>query len=451
MKITSSIVALLLLGLSGCGQQAMPPRLQLAQEIESTWVETILHAWYPRVVDQEYGGYLTRFDYQWQLLPQQPKMIVTQARHVWTTAKAAQELPDDPRYRSAATHGFRYLKTIMWDTQYGGFYQLRTQEGETPDSGERDEKRTYGNAFGLYAVAAYYELTHDPEALDFAQQIFQWLEDHAYDPVYGGYYQHLRRDGRVIERPAGAEPRNVTGLKDQNTSIHLLEAFTELYKVWPDTLVRQRLLEMLHLIRDTIITDRGHLVMFFQPDWTPVSFQDSTKAFIRQNYYVDHVSFGHDVETAFLMLEASHVLGIEEDELTLTVAKRMVDHALANGWDHEFGGIFDVGYYFAGEDSLTILTDHKTWWSQVEALNAFLMMSLLFPDEEIYYQRFLQQWHFIDTFLIDHQHGGVYPRPIARHEDAKTANKAQEWKGSYHNSRALMNSVRMLKQQELPF
>ncbi len=103
-----------------------------------------------------------------------------------------------------------------------------------------------------------------------------------------------------------------TGYKDQNSSIHLLEALTELYAVWPDPLVRERLDEMLRLIRDVITTPKGNLVLFLQPDWTPVSFRDSSEAVVLKHRYVDHVSFGHDVETAYLMLEASHALGLKE-------------------------------------------------------------------------------------------------------------------------------------------
>ncbi len=428
---------------------AEPSRQQLAQDIESVWVNDILHAWYPRCVDEGFGGYLTRFDYQWQPLEPQHKMIVTQARHVWTASKAAHEYPDDPRYRSAAEHGYHFLKQSMWDSAYGGFYQLCNQKGENITKG--NEKTTYGNAFGLYGVSAYYELTGDPGALEFAKEIFYWIDKHAHDPAYGGYFQNLRRDGSVLPRGAESELASIAGLKDQNSSIHVLEAFTELYRVWPDTLLKRRLTEMLLLIRDTITTDKGHMNLFFEADWTPISHKDSSEAYIRENYYLDHVSFGHDVETAFLMLEASHVLGIENDERTLLVARRMVDHALANAWDEIYGGLFDEGYYFKGDEDLTILSDHKSWWSQMEALNSFLMMSLIFPEKELYFERFLQQWQFINTYLVDHKYGGVYPRPIARHPEANTARKAQEWKGPYHTSRALENCVHMLKTNELPF
>jgi mannobiose 2-epimerase len=338
----------------------------------------------------------------------------------------------------------------MWDGEYGGFYQLRAQDGRAPDGRNPDGKTSYGNAFGLYAVSAYYELTHEPAALEFAQQIFNWFEHFAYDREYGGYFQNFNRQGEILDT---SENRGFTAgrSKDQNTSIHVLEALTELYKVWPDELVRARLLQMLEIIRDTITTEKRSLTLFLEQDWRPISHQDSSETYIREHIYRDHVSSGHDVETAFLMLEASHVLGLREDERTLMVAKKMVDHALAQVWDKEYGGIFDVSFYFKGDDHATIINDHKSWWAQVEAMNAFLMMSLLFPENSLYYERFKQQWDFIDAYLIDHEYGDVYAQSIERHDEAKRGSKSNIWKGAYHTSRALMSCVRMLRDNELPF
>jgi mannobiose 2-epimerase len=143
----------------------------------------------------------------------------------------------------------------------------------------------------------------------------------------------MKRDGSVIHRDGSVPSTDDLGYKDQNSSIHLLEAFTELYQVWRDPLVAERLKEMLFLIRDTIVDDKGSLILFLHPDWTPVSFRDSSEEVILKHRNLDHVSFGHDVETAFLLLEASHVAGIDNDTATLRIAKKMVDHSIRNGWD----------------------------------------------------------------------------------------------------------------------
>lgn len=236
------------------------------------------------------------------------------------------------------------------------------------------------------------------------------------------------------------------GYKDQNSSIHLLEAFTELYQVWPDPLVRERLEEMLVLIRDTMVTDKGYLTLFLTPDWKPISFRDSTEEAIRKHHHIDEVSFGHDIETAYLMLEASHVLGLEHDSKTMQVAKKMADHTIENGFDHTVGGFYDGGYYFKGKDDITILRDSKNWWAQAEGLNTLLLMADLYPnDEKQYFDLFRKQWDYIDKYLIDHEHGDWYPGGIDKEPKQKTALKAQVWKASYHQFRALANVLKRLR------
>lgn len=407
----------------------------IISEVERALSTGLFERWYPLAVDSVHGGFLSTFDYRFEPVEPQNKMIVTQARHVWSTAKASQFYPDDPRYLPASAHGFAFLRDVMWDREHGGFYDVVTREGEVLTG--RDgaiRKLAYGNAFAIYGLAAYYRAAGDAAALDLAREAFMWLERHSHDPVYGGYNQFLEADGTIMRGGYGMETP-----KDQNSSIHLLEAFTELYQAWPDDLVRERLQEMLVIVRDTITTDRGYLTLFFKEDWTPISYRDSSEAVRSEHYAVDHVSFGHDVETAFLMLEASHVLGLENDTATLTVAKRMVDHALRTGWDEAVGGFYDRGYYFAGDQDLTVIADSKNWWAQAEGLNTLLLMSELFPDDEMRYgERFLKQWEYIKTYLLDHENGGWYEGGLDKEPEWKTRNKGHIWKGSYHTGRSLM-------------
>jgi len=228
-----------------------------------------------------------------------------------------------------------------------------------------------------------------------------------------------------------------------------LEAFTELYSVWPDTLVRQRLQEMLLLIRDKITSARGNLTLFFTPDWTPVSFSDSSEAVILKHKYLDHVSFGHDVETAYLMLEASHALGLENDSITLMRGKKMVDHALRNGWDKTIGGFYDEGYYFKNRDTIAIIFDSKNWWAQAEGLNTLLLMADQFPGDEMhYYEKFKQLWNYVQTYLIDHVNGDWYEEGLDKEPQRKTALKGHIWKGTYHTFRALSNCINRLKEDK---
>jgi cellobiose epimerase len=435
---------LVLTVLEGCTTTApQDAKQRVLSEMEFSMKEELLDVWYPRSFDQEYGGFLSTFTYDFKPEGEQDKMIVSQARHLWTNSKAALIYPDVKTYRDGAALGFKFLRDVMWDQSYGGFYTLVDRQGNVKGG---DEKTAYGNAFGIYALAAHYATSKDTAALQLAQKAFRWLEKNSHDPVHKGYFQHLTRTGTPILRSPSTDSKFETGYKDQNSSIHLLEAFTELYHVWPDSLLRARLQEMLVLIRDTIVQPKGYMVLFFHPDWTPVSYRDSSQEVSREHFSLDHVSFGHDVETAFLMLEASHVLGISNDSITLKVSKKMVDHALENGWDKEVGGFYDGGYYFNGHMGITIVQDSKNWWSQAEGLNTLLMMAELFPkDDHNYVDKFIQLWNYTNQYVIDHEHGEWYPGGLDKEPDQKTALKGHIWKASYHQFRSLMNCVERLK------
>jgi N-acyl-D-glucosamine 2-epimerase len=290
------------------------------------------------------------------------------------------------------------------------------------------EKHAYGISFGIYASAAAYRSTKDKAALDLAKRAFLWLDDRAHDAVNGGYYEALTQDGKPILAAPSPGKRDFIGttygFKSMNTHIHLLEAITELHKAWPNPKVRKRLEELFKVVRDKIYVDPGCLNQFFNPDWRPVPDLDS---------------FGHDIETAFLLIEAAEELGIPHDKKTMLAAKRLVDHALEVGWDDKNGGFYDRGI------ALGEATERdKIWWTQAEGLNALSLMRELYPSQEQKYGiAFKKQWAFIQNHQVDQQALGwitnLHPDGTAIPDQPKST----MWKDPYHQGRALMNvSVR---------
>lgn len=416
-------------------------RTALADTMQAS-LTPLLETWYPRVVDSVHGGFVSTFGPQWESTGPHNKMIVTQARHVWTASRAADFGIRPDRMVAIAEHGVEFLEDEMWDETNGGFHSLVTREGTVTSGGGAftDVKTSYGNAFAIYGLAAFHDVTGNPAALNLAQQTFRWLDEHAYDSEQGGYFRAVRDDGTPYVDGFGEYPS-----KDQNTSIHLLEAFAALYHVWPDSTLRARLREMRTIVRDTMVTDRGYLRLFFRRDWTPVSYRDSTEAVRRENYQFDHVSFGHDVETAVLLLEAERALG-EVTDTTRAVAKRMVDHALATGWDPENGGFYDGGYYPVRNGPIDIVQETKEWWVQAEGIQSLALMARLYPAaDRNYLGRLELLWAYCNQHLIDHEYGGWYRSGLDQSPDQKTAPKATIWKGNYHTVRALMNTVRRLR------
>ena len=402
--------------------------------------------WYPKTIDSLNGGFWSDFDYQWKKKGKQNKFLVSQARHVWTAATLT-EFHNDERYTKIAAHGVEFLKNKMWDSLNGGFHSLFEIGGDSLQL-LSNGKSAYGNSFAIYGLATYYKVSKDTLALELAKKTFHWLEEHARDSVYGGYFDVLAQDGSWLLKIAENNKNYPSFIrkdwKDQNSSIHLLESYTSLYEVWPDELLKKRLQELLILIRDTITTEKGHLTLHLHRDWTPVSLRDSSEAYRKDHFYLDHVSFGHDIETAFLMLEASHVLGLENDSTTHSIAKKMVDHGIKNGWDKDIGGFFEGGYYF-DQDICSVENKSKIWWTQAECLNSLLLLAQLYPEEKRYHELFERQWSYIQDHMVDKMHGGWFSEGLDSNPQAREGAKAHIWKVNYHNLRSLINVSKMLK------
>ena len=320
-------------------------------------------------------------------------------------------------------HGVEYLKNVMWDKQNGGFFWGLDDDGRiTAEFG--DAKELYGIGFCIYGAAAAYQATGDPQALELAKNGFLWIDKYAHDPSHGGYFEWLTRDGtpvipKVVDGTVATNPIGPINYKSMNTHIHLLEAFTQLYQVWPDSTLRARIEELLAIVRDKICVEPGVMNLYFTNAWQPIP---------------DHDSYGHDVETAYLMLETDEVLHKKADEHTERMAKMLVDHVLAYGWDGKNGGFFREGTTFGKpEDTM------KEWWIQMEGLNALLMMHERYgAGDSKYFQRFLEQWAFISKHTIDARFHGDFNLTTADGTPV-SEDKGSIWKAAYHDGRAFWN------------
>jgi mannobiose 2-epimerase len=443
------LLAILPLLLTSCLSRPNMKRQKLASRMEKSLFGDLIDHWYPLDVDTVYGGFISDLDYDWAVSDgPQFKALVQQARHIWATSFLYQAYPGREEFLGYAAQGFRFLKGRMWDPEYGGFFTFCERDG-VPREEAINDKRIYGQAFAVYGLSRYYMASRDTEALDLARKAFLWMETHAHDPENRGYFELLKRDGSPLAvgntEGTGLWDARAAGLKDYNSSIHLMEALTELYRVWPDSLVRARLEEMFFLIRDTFVHPGGYLQLYFYPDWTLVPEEDMDNPFGVNYWFSQHFSYGHDVETAYLLLETAGVLGWGDDEMTRQIAKQLVDHSLESGWDQTVGGFFDAGKQSGSE--ITILNHHKSWWGQAEGMNALLLMALLYPDDpNDYYGKFLKSWKYISTCLIDKQHGGWYNYGLDTFPENAEQQKSHIWKTTYHNTRAMVHCIRMLRE-----
>jgi cellobiose epimerase len=189
--------------------------LQIAAEMDHSISTQLLNKWYPRCVDSMYGGFLSTYTFDFRPTGPQDKFIVTQARHTWSTAKAAELYPGESYYLACSKNGFQFLRDVMWDKKYGGFYNLVTRDGKDKSSPVAP-KEAYGNAFAIYALSAYYKASKDNAALTLAKKAFLWLEKNSHDPVNKGYYQHLKRDGKNVILDASIPSSSDIGYKDHS-------------------------------------------------------------------------------------------------------------------------------------------------------------------------------------------------------------------------------------------
>ncbi len=412
---------------------------RLADEVEANLQQHVLAMWFPRAVDRRLGGFWQNFNEDWSRGTGSGRAVVYQSRLTWLAAQAALRYPQRAaEYADYSQHGLNYLLNTLWDKQSGGLFWSVDENGQAVE--RNGEKHVYGIAFGIYAASANFHATRDPRALDLAKRTFVWLDAHAHDARNGGYYEALTRAGRPILAPPATptEPQSDFigtryGFKSMNTHIHLLEAFTALHEIWPDAALRARLQEVFNIVRDKIVVESvGAMHLFFTPQWQPVP---------------DHDSFGHDVETAYLLIEAAHALGRRNDTRTWAAARRLVDHALDWGWDEENGGFYDAGGAFSSPRLTDEKATEKIWWVQAEGLNALLLMHGKYGRQSPrYWHAFMKQWQFIRDRQTDNRNGGW--QATTTREGASIAGRAKSdaWTEGYHQGRALLNVSTTLRQ-----
>lgn len=404
--------------------------------MESSLQKDILGAWYPRAVDTKNGGFQQTFAADWKLVPDDKRGVVYQSRLTWVAAQAAMRAPkgsaEAKRWQKIALHGLEYLSSTLWDKENGGGFFFEVTPDGKPETERKGEKHAYGAAFGIYAACAVYEGTKDERALALARRAFEYLEKYAHDAKNGGYTEAFSRDNKPIRASVVAGQNDLIGTpygyKSMNTHIHLLEAFTSLYEIDKSPAVKKRLEETFLIVRDKVAVEPGCLNLYLTPDWRAVP---------------GHDSFGHDVETAFLLMEAAHVLG-NHDERTRTVARSLVDHALEYGWDKTNGGFYDEGTAFGSPTNTK-----KVWWTQAEGLNALLLMHREYGRETPRYKEaFDKQWALIARYQIDAENTGWRTDVSAEGTPDPTAAKSDFWKDPYHQGRALFVVTKTLREMQ---
>jgi cellobiose epimerase len=376
----------------------------------------------PACVDTTHGGYLENWK-DGKFVTNGEKFLTQQARTLWFFSTLVREKIEPDAARQAAKAGFTFLQSKFFDKEHGGYFSKVTDAGEIKDP----RKHAYLNSFALYALAAYHRATGDAEALQAAQKLFQVLEAKAHDNDHGGYHEFFYRDWKVItdaKEPAYVGP---PGQKTYNTHLHLLEAFTELYRVWPDPQVKQRLAELLTINTITVRHPAYACnIDKWQADWQMVMTPQNLRA-----------SYGHDVECAWLVLDAARTVGLPTRPYA-PWAQSLAAYSLKYGYDPKHGGFAYTGPLGQPADDTK-----KEWWTQAEALVGMLELYRMTKNPE-YLNAFRQTLDFIEKHHV--APGGGWFATRKADGSALSDNRATMWQGPYHTGRALLLSAKLLEE-----
>ena len=395
------------------------PLKNFADNVRSELAEHLLPFWLDRVVDTAHGGFIGRMANDGTVDAQAPKGLILNARLLWTFS-ALSRFNEDPRCREMAERAARYLERHFWDTEHGGTFWLLDSEGNVLN----DKKKIYGQAFCIYAAAEMYQAFGTGAAIEHAQQLFNLIEIHSRDRKAGGHLEVCNRDWSAAEDSRLSE-KDMDAKKSMNNHLHLLEAYANLYRIWPDATLQEALTALIDLFDRRIMDpDTSHLRHFFDASWQPKS--------------ADY-TFGHDIEASWLLCEAAEVLGDAETTARVQrLALRLAQVTLAEGLDHD-GGLFYAGQ--AGK----ITDPNREWWPQAEAVVGFLNAYGL-SNDEAFLEAAQRAWGYIEKSFVDKEHGEWFWRVRPDGTPDPNEPKVSEWKGPYHNVRACLETLRRLAQ-----
>src|SRR5258708_22716043 len=337
---------------------------------------SILRYWMEFTPDHRQGGFYGRIDGEGKVIADAPKGVVMNSRILWTFSSAWSHTKE-PAYRPVAQRAYEYRLGHLIARVHGGVYWSVDDGGAALN----DRKEIYGLAFCLYGLSEYYLATGEQAALDEAIALFRLIERYSYDRERKGYYEAFARDWKPLEDLRLSE-KDANVQKTMNTHLHILEAYANLYLAWPDALLKERIGGLLEVFDRYMVEDStGHLVLFFDEDWT-----------VRSSM----VSYGHDIEASWLLQDSAGVTG---DPGWMEKTGRVVlktARAAAEGLDSD-GGL----WYERGEDHLV---REKHWWPQAEAMIGFLNAWQVSGDE-VWLERSLASWNFVKHFIRDPKGG----------------------------------------------
>ncbi|MBA3030307.1 MAG: N-acyl-D-glucosamine 2-epimerase [Desulfobacteraceae bacterium] len=387
----------------------------LKKQFENELTDNILNYWGKEVYDTSRNTFFGRITNEGTKFREAPLSAVFTTRILWTFSAAYRFYPT-AIYKKMADEAFRILMETFWDNENGGIYWSVFPDGKPQDK----KKQFYAEAFFIYALSEYYLAFNEEKARQIAVSMFMLMEKYAYDMEFGGYIEANTADWNETDDQR-LSPKDLDVKKSMNTHLHILEAYTNLYRIYKDEQAEKQLEQLIRIFLDKILDHKtGHLILFFDKDWTVRSEIDS---------------YGHDIEATWLMCEAAEVLGKKEliEEVEHAIQKTLevtVKEGLADN-----GGL----YYEKAEGHLQ---EQYDWWPQAESVVGFFNAWQISKDDK-FLELAKKSWLFIQDHIIDKK-GGEWFWGVNAELKTLPHDKVNGWKAPYHNGRMCMEMIRRI-------
>lgn len=392
--------------------------IQLKDEVKNELEHNILTYWKDNITDTFTRGFYGRISGDETLHTDAIRGAIMNARILWTFANAYRLFRNSEDLKTA-TIAKNEIIDRFYDNEYGGIYWSLTHGGIPCDT----KKQIYAIAFAIYGLAEFYRATGDEQSLDYAIKLFHCIEEHSNDSVHGGYFEAFNRDWSPIEDMRLSD-KDANESKTMNTHLHILEAYTCLYRVWKDPIIKTRLSELIEIFISKILDQAGHLKLFFTEEW--------------ECSYDIH-SYGHDIEASWLLHEAAIVL--EDNDILLRVESIVPKIAVAA----DEGLRSDGSMIYEKNNASGHIDSDRHWWVQAESVIGYFNLWEHFGDKKAL-EKSLACWKYIKENLIDKDNGEWFWSIYSDGSINRKDDKAGFWKCPYHNGRMCMEIVeRLLK------
>jgi cellobiose epimerase len=391
---------------------------KLRKEFENELTDNILNYWVKKVYDPQRKTFMGYIGPDEKANPDAPLGVVMMSRILWTFS-AAWTLVPTAIYKKMADEAWRILTENFWDDENGGVYWEVSPKGIPVN----DSKQFYAQAFALYAFAEYSRIFGHQNAKQLAVSLFHLIEKYAFDPVHSGYFEAASKNwespARDFVTPPGEKMK-----KSMNTHLHILEAYSNLYRICPQEDVKEKIVSLLEIFTTYIINPRNHhFHMFFDQDW---SIQNSA------------ISYGHDIEGTWLLHEAAEV--IQDKEIMKRIEPLLLQMAEATGKE-----ALDKSGGLCNESDSDHWDRDFHWWPQAEAVVGFFNAWQLSGDTQ-FLKWSENAWKFIQKYQIDHKNGEWFWL-ITPEYNVRPMAKVSPWKCPYHNGRMCLEMIRRLQEK----